>query len=133
MKCQYLQSMEVYYKNIIADYRDYFDDLLVEIDLDPKYKYKPNLFAAEKYGTPDLYFMVLYLANVTSAIDFVGPKIKMLPVSKIDLFNRLQTHFNAEIVNNKLYPDVYNALPIMSDSNDGALIQEAYKMKKTFK
>jgi hypothetical protein len=129
MKCKYLQSMEVYYNNIISDYRDYFDELLEEIDLDPKYHYQPMKFAEDTYGTPDLYFMVLYFANLTSLLDFNVPKIKILPASKIDIFLKLLTKYKNDIKANRESPDVFNQLPKLSEGVQKAVIEQKVEMK----
>lgn len=67
----------------LDDYRHYFDNRTVEVDVPKKYYYQPAAFAEMYYGTPDLDFLVLYFAKMTSLFEFNRPTIKILPTTEI--------------------------------------------------
>ena len=88
--CKYKTTLtKVELGNILDYYRDYFDQFLVEEELDPKYWYQPAYFAEDYYGTPDLDFLVLYFARISTLLDFKKKKIKVLPNARLPEINKL--------------------------------------------
>ena len=74
--------------NILDNYRDYFDRFLIKMSVPEKFFYQPAAFAENYYGTPDLDFLVLYFAKMSSLFDFTQSEITVLPKDKILEINR---------------------------------------------
>ena len=95
--------------NILDDYRDYFeqDGFLEEISLDKKYYYSPARFAEDYYGTPDLDFLVMYFAKVTSLFEFNRKTIKVLSPERLRDVNRLIVKYKDVVKQSKENPTQY--------------------------
>ena len=100
---------------ILDEYRDYFDNLLQEIDLDEKYHYSPTLFAEDYYGTPDLDFIVLYFARMKTLFEFNTEKIKILPVSAMVDMNKLMVHYKEQVTQSRNNPPVYEEFDALEE------------------
>jgi len=106
--CQYkTPQFDIAYKNILDDYREYFNDKLIEIDVDKKFYYSPSYFAYNYYGTPDLDWAVLYFSNITTLYHFNKPKIKILPREKLLELNKIMVENKAIINRSYLSPTRY--------------------------
>jgi hypothetical protein len=92
---------------ILDEYRDHFDNLLQEIDLDEKYHYSPTLFSEDYYGTPDLDFLVLYFARMKTLFEFNTDKIRILPLTAMVDINKLMVHYKEAVMNSRTNPPAY--------------------------
>lgn len=88
-----IEDNVVEFGNILDPYRDYFDTFLIDVDVPDELFFQPAAFAEKYYGTPDLDFLVLYFARMTSLYDFKKSKIKILPKGRILEINRLFTKY----------------------------------------
>ncbi len=106
--CQYKNNVFPI-ANILDDYRDYFeqDEFLEEIQLDKKYYYAPARFAEDYYGTPDLDFLVMYFAKVTSLFEFNRKTIKVLSPERLRDVNRLIVKYKDVVKQSKENPTQY--------------------------
>lgn len=84
--------------NLLNDYKDELDDLLVTINLSDeefsRYAYKPKLLSYDIYGSTELYFIILFVNNLCNVKEFNNRKIKM--IARDDLYNVLSAIYNAE-------------------------------------
>ena len=108
--CNYLNAAILPDGFILDDYRDYFENFLVEIDVPEEYYYSPSLFSEIQYGTPDLDFLVMYFAGMTSLFEFNEPRIKFLPVTSLSDLNKLIVQRRNEIRQSKASPTLYTEL-----------------------
>ena len=96
--------------NILDNYRDYFDKYLITVDVAKKFYYQPAAFAENYYGTPDLDFLVLYFARMSTMFDFNKPKIKVIPRARLLEINRLFTEYQDDVKNSYNNPSEYASL-----------------------
>lgn len=111
--CKYDNDIIVSFGNILDNYKDYFDQFLEEITLDPKFYYQPAAFAESYYGTPDLDFLVLYFANMTTLFQFNTKKIKVLPPSRLLEINRLFIEYKSIVKDSYSSPTEYIEEPLV--------------------
>ena len=104
--CNYKDNI-VSFGNILDNYRDYFEQFLVDTDVSEDMYYQPALFAETYYGTPDLDFLVLYFAKMVSIFDFKKSKIKELPRAKILEINRLFIEYKNSVSGSYKNPEDY--------------------------
>jgi hypothetical protein len=109
---------------VLDDYRDYFENFLIEIDVEEKYFFSPSMFSEFYYGTPDLDFLVLYFAGMTSIFDFNSPKIRVLPTNALLDLNKLMVEKRKEVRNSKENPKEY------VEFDDIEFIKQVYLDKK---
>ena len=95
--CNYNDENIISFGNIMDNYRDYFEQYLVEVDVPKKFFYQPAAFAENYYGTPDLDFLVLYFAKILTLFDFNKEKIKVLPKSRLLELNKLFIQYKGEV------------------------------------
>ena len=93
--------------NILDNYRDYFDRFLIKMSVPEKFFYQPAAFAENYYGTPDLDFLVLYFAKMSSLFDFTQSEITVLPKDKILEINRLILKYKDDVKNSYDHPTEY--------------------------
>lgn len=94
--------------NILDNYRDYFEKYTVEVDVPKKFYYQPAAFAENYYGTPDLDFLVLYFARMSSLFDFTKSKIKVIPRNRLLEINRLFINYKDEVLESYNNPKEYS-------------------------
>jgi len=97
-------------ENLLDKYRDYFENYLEEVEVPERCFYSPTMFSQIYYGTPDLDFLILYFANITSLFDFKKKKIKILPKTKLTELNQLFVKYKDEIENSNSFPEEYTEL-----------------------
>jgi hypothetical protein len=107
MYSNYLNLMILPDGFILEEYRDYFENFLVEVDVEEKYFYSPSLFSEFYYGTPDLDFLILYFAGMSTLFDFNAPKIKILPANSLLDLNKLMIEKRKEVRDSKENPKEY--------------------------
>lgn len=99
----------VYIQTHLFDkYRPIVEQFIQEYKVNPKdkdrYNFKPDILSNRIYGTPDLYWLILYLNNIESPSRFKTPRIlKLIPKDKIDeIFDILLTKNVRQIEKNRL-------------------------------
>jgi hypothetical protein len=110
LHCNYLNAVVLPDGFILDEYRDYFENFLIDISVPEEYYYSPTLFAENQYGTPDLDFLVLYFAKMTSLFEFNKPVIKFLPVTSLSDLNKLIVQNRVNVRNSKADPVLYGRL-----------------------
>ncbi len=107
--CCYNEASIVQDDFLLDKYYSYFEQFLVEAEIDERYYYSPQLFANDYYGDPGLDYLVLYFAGMTSNFDFNKPKIKILEYSHLKELNQLYTFYRKTIDASKVSPTVYSS------------------------
>jgi hypothetical protein len=108
--CNYLNKAILPDGFILDEYRDYFENFLVEVNVSEDYYYSPSMFSEAQYGTPDLDFLIMYFAKISSLFEFNQPKIKILPLSSLTDLNKLIVQNKFNIRQSKTNPTTYNKL-----------------------
>lgn len=122
--CNYDNAAVVQCDLLLDKYYSYFEQYLIEIDVDEKYYYQPALFANDYYGDPELDFLVLYFANMTSLFDFTKPKIKVLNYAYLQDINKLFTNYKTVVEDNKKNPPLYSSSSVSATKTHAKYIQE---------
>jgi hypothetical protein len=100
---------------ILDDFRDYFENFIEEISLDPKYYYSPTWFAEDYYGSADLDFLVLYFAKIPTLFDFNTTTINVISKSALTDLNKLMVQYRSMITDSRTNPKDYQEIdPIIS-------------------
>ena len=107
--CCYNNASVVQDDLILDKYYSYFEQYLIEIEIDEKYYYSPQLFANDYYGDPGLDYLVLYFAGLSSNFEFNKPRIKVLEYSHLKDLNQLYTFYRKSIDESKTNPTVYSS------------------------
>lgn len=76
------------------------DDKLFEM-----YRFKPKLLSMRLYGTTDLWHMILWLNNMTSASQFSRRKIIVFNPDSMDVLNRIVEKERLPLLRNRENPD----------------------------
>jgi len=74
-------------RNILEKYKNYLDEFCIWLALPEEYYYKPEYVAEKIYGTVDLWYLVLWMAQVPSAMEFNKEVIRVFDPSKIRVIN----------------------------------------------
>lgn len=96
--------------NVLDLYREFFDTLLVDIDVPAEYFYDPRRFSKMYYGSPDLDFLILYFSNTSNSFDFNKESIKVLPKNELTKLNELMLSNKNAFNNNRLNIKVHKKL-----------------------
>ena len=107
--CVYDNASIVQLYFLLDKYYYYFQQFLVEVNIDEKYYYSPQLFAQDYYGDAGLDFLIMYFANITSNFEFNKPKIKVLDYTKLKDINKLFVRYKNIIDTSKTNPPVYTS------------------------
>jgi len=100
---------------ILDDFRDYFENFIEEIPLDPKYHYSPTWFAEDYYGSADLDFLVLYFAKIPTLFEFNTATINVISKSALTDLNKLMVQYRSIITDSRANPKDYQEIdPIIS-------------------
>jgi hypothetical protein len=92
------QSPEVYqYSEIILP-------LATQTTLPDSLFYKPELVSQEVYGTPDLWWLILWVNGMSSVYEFCTENILMLPPDALDTLNDLIDGSSASVAASRLSP-----------------------------
>jgi hypothetical protein len=110
LHCNYLNAVILPDGFILDEYRDYFENFLIDIAVPKEFYYSPTLFAESQYGTADLDFLVLYFAKMNSLFEFNRPVIKFLPVTSLSDLNKLIVQNRLNVRNSKTNPTLYRRL-----------------------
>lgn len=93
--------------SILDNYRDYFEQFLIDMEVPKRFYYSPTGFSENLYGTPDLDFIVLYFAKIPSLFQFNKPKIKVLPKAKLVELNKIFVMYKEQVDTSYKNPDVF--------------------------
>ena len=104
--------------NILDDYRDYFENYLVTVEVADRYFYSPSMFAEDYYGTPDLDFLVMYFANITTLFDFNQSSITVLDKSHLTDINKLIVNKKTAVSDSYSSPTDYIESPTVEITSD---------------
>jgi len=110
LHCNYLNAVILPDGFILDEYRDYFENFLIDVNVPEEFYYSPTLFAENQYGTADLDFLVLYFAKMNSLFEFNRPVIKFLPVTSLSDLNKLIVQNRLNVRNSKTNPTLYRRL-----------------------
>jgi hypothetical protein len=105
MFCSYKGRIVVPDGIILDDYRDYFENFLEDAEVPESMFYSPSLFSELVYGTPDLDFLVLYFAKMSSLFEFNESRIKVLPLTSLLDLNKLIVEMREEVRESKSNPN----------------------------
>ena len=91
--------------NVIWDYqedmmKDAYTTRLTDNEFQ-RYKYKPKLLAADLYGNPEVYYIILILNDMMEEGEFDSRIIKLL--SRSDMQKYLTSIYNSEYMNLSKY------------------------------
>lgn len=67
-----------------------------------KYRYQPKLFCQDRYGTPELWALLLFVNNMTSVVQFNRKNISVFSSSIINLLPELLNLHGKDIEDNRL-------------------------------
>lgn len=99
-------EVAVSYYNVITKYLDVVKPFLRDTELTEeemlKYKFKPNLYCYDMYGTPELASSLLYVNNMVSVVDFKKKKIKRFASNIMDIVNELLSLNDYELKRNRI-------------------------------
>lgn len=106
--CHYkTKDFQIEIGNILDNYRDYFETKLVEVTLPKRFHYQPAAFAENYYGTPDLDFLVMYFAKISTLLEFNKDTIMVLPQTEMLKINRLIVEYKDEVQHSYDFPTDY--------------------------
>jgi len=91
------------YKNLLSVYMD-------TITLDEKYFYKPELLSFDIYGTPDLWYLILWANDISTVTEFSKSEIKVINDKGLDKINTVIEAYKSRL--NLNHEDPY----VISDS-----------------
>jgi len=70
---------------------DLLEGYTIRVEMTEKYKYRPEVVAADYYGNSDLWWLVLYMSKITKHEEFNIPVFKILdPHCLNDLFEIIE-------------------------------------------
>lgn len=117
----YQDKIKLPYQTILENYDDYFSEFLEEVNVPSRFYYSPTGFSEYYYGTPDLDFLILYFARMTTLFEFTQPKIKVLPRTKLIELNKLIVKYKYNVEESKKNPSTYIKSPEVE------VVKKAYK------
>lgn len=93
------------YDNVITRYRDILTDYIIYIDLTDddyqRYKYQPQLFCYDYYGTPELASSILYINNMVSRTEFTKQSFMIFNDDIMDIIQELMSLNEADLETNR--------------------------------
>jgi hypothetical protein len=112
-KINYEDTMTMYDENILYNYRSYLYDFRIGLEITEDYFYKPELVSQELYGTPDLWYLVMWMnEEIASPLEFNNRYIWVFDPSKINVLNKLIECNKEKLEDNHLEPDYVEDLTI---------------------
>ena len=103
----YLGVIQFPIGSILDDYREFLDELTVDSNVDSKFYYSPSAFSNHLYGTPELDYLVLYIAKCQTLFEFNKPKIKILPKENLKIINDIMILKKEEVQKSRTRPQTY--------------------------
>ena len=104
-------EIAVIYNNVITRYMDTLKPYITTIDLTEdqlyKYKYRPNLFCYEIYGTPELASSLLYINNMPTLMNFNKTRIKVFSNNIMDIVKELMSLNERDLINNRMSYNIF--------------------------
>lgn len=104
---------------ILDDYFDYFETVLVDMEVPEKYYYSPTGFAEYLYGDPALDFIVLYFSKIPTLFNFDKPVIKVLPPTLLKELNKLLMVKKKEVDASRENPKAYQEFADIQSVSQG--------------
>ena len=99
----YLNGFDFVITNILYDYEEEFQDLAVTITLTDlekiKYRYKPDLFAFDLYGSTETKFIIMMINGIIDPKEFDFNKVKALRPSDLSTILGRITTVNEDFIN----------------------------------
>ena len=72
---------------------DKYDSIIIEntklVKIDENYFYKPEYLSKKLYGTPNLWYLLLFVNSITTAMEFNKNRIYIFDPNRIHIFNKL--------------------------------------------
>lgn len=92
---EYLNGFDMFITNLLYDYEDEINDIMVTVKLSDieyyKYRYKPYLLAYDVYGSTETAFIIMMLNGIIDPKEFEFEKVKLLkPGDLSTILNRMQ-------------------------------------------
>lgn len=77
--------------NFLRKYENILKNNLIEIDLSPSYYYRPEYLSQEVFDTTDLWYLILFVNDMKSPLEFCTPKI-LIPSSyyAMEIVNKIK-------------------------------------------
>ena len=85
------------YKNLLSVYMD-------TITLDEKYFYKPELLSFDIYGTPDLWYLILWANDISTVTEFSKSEVKIINDKGLDKINTVIETYKSRLNLNRENP-----------------------------
>ena len=103
---EYLNGFEMFITNILYDYEDEFNDETIVVKLKDveqiKYRYKPELFAYDIYGSTGFSFIVMMLNGIIDPKEFNFNKVRVIKSSTLkSILSRIKI-INSDFMNNNI-------------------------------
>lgn len=106
LKLQYGDKIIPNALTIFEPYRDYLLSLCEDVSVSSEYLYTPKSFCADYYGTPDIFWLVLWLNQIPSARHFEKSTIKVLPNASVSVLHEIINKYREKLDSNSVKPDV---------------------------
>lgn len=94
------------YDNLITRFRGALTNHMIEITMTndeyQRYKYQPQLFCYEHYGTPELASSILYINNMISRTEFTKQTLIIFSDDIIDVIEELMSLSETDLVSNRM-------------------------------
>ena len=90
----------IYSKLVLSSYRKDILGLAVKYDLEPNYLYRPRALSLELYGREDKDWLIMWLNNIKSVVDFNREEILVLPKSTIKKIDDIVRKHRERLVEN---------------------------------
>ena len=100
---QYLKGFDMFITNLLYDYEDELNDLMVILQLTEKekakYRFKPDLLAYDIYGSTECKFILMMMNNIIDPKEFDFNRVKVIRPGDLEIFlNRMQA-VNEDFIN----------------------------------
>jgi len=104
-KINFNNEMIMYNENILYQYKNYLKQFTLLTSCPEEFYYKPELVSYKLYGTTDLWYLVLWMAEIPSALEFNQPVIRIFNPDKIAKINKIINKHREKLSNNHEEPE----------------------------
>lgn len=112
-RINYNNEMLLYDENIFYNYKNYLTQFRIAIEIDESFYYKPELLSKEIYGTPDLWFLIMWMNDeIQSPMDFNKPIIWVFDPEYINVLNKIIESNKEKLEKNKEEPEFVEDLTL---------------------
>jgi hypothetical protein len=115
-KANFNDELIIYDENVLYNYKNYLSQYRVPIAIDEGFYYRPELLSEKIYGTPDLWYLILWMNDeIESPMDFDDSEVYVFDPNKINIINKIiesnkdkinQTQEEPQYVENLLIKEV---------------------------